>query len=187
MKRDRKVDLVYGMAALAFVFFFGGLLGISRSLSAAPAAGADAQFAMKAAQGGMAEVKLGQLAESNGSSDAVKEFGKRMVTDHGKAGEQLRQVASQEKVELPSDMDSMSQATYDRLSKLSGAEFDREYTKAMVMDHQKDVAEFKKEARDGKNDGIKSFAAQTLPTVEDHLQQIRQIQKAMASHASSGM
>ena len=87
----------------------------------------DAHFAKEEAQGGMAEVKLGQLAEEKGSNDTVKSFGKRMVEDHSKAGDKLKEVASRESITLPTDISAKDQATYDRLAKLNGAAFDRAY------------------------------------------------------------
>src|SRR5690242_8525302 len=74
-------------------------------------------FAKKAAQGGMAEVKLGQLAEEKGSNPAVKNFGRRMVQDHSKANDQLKSATSKESIPLPNEVDKSDQATYDRLSK----------------------------------------------------------------------
>jgi putative membrane protein len=84
-------------------------------------AAGDAHFAKEAAQGGMAEVKLGQLAQEKGSNDSVKSFGKRMVDDHSKANDKLKEVASRESITLPNDLSAKDQATYDRLSKLNGA------------------------------------------------------------------
>jgi putative membrane protein len=111
---------------------------------------ADTHFAIKAAQGGMAEVKLGQLAA----------------------------------ITLPGDVNQKQQATYDRLSKLSGADFDKQYVKSMVMDHEEDVKDFRKEANSGKDEKIKSFASQTLPTLQGHLDKIKGIQSKMGSGSS---
>jgi putative membrane protein len=149
------------------------------------ASASDATFAKKAASGGMAEVKLGQLAQEKGSSSAVKEFGKRMENDHSKAGDQLKDVASKNNINLPTDMDKKDQATYDHLSKLSGAEFDRVYAQHMVTDHEQDVEEFKNEASTGKNPDIKRFASETLPTLQDHLRQARQMEKSVSAKESS--
>jgi putative membrane protein len=151
MNLEKKSDFYYAAGVIVFLLLFVGILGIAREIYAAPGSGSDAQFAMKAAQGGVAEVQFGQLAESKGTSEAVKEFGKRMVNDHSKAGEQLKQVAQQENLNLPMDMNKMDKTSYERLSKLSGAEFDREYAKMMVKDHEKDVAEFQKELQEGMN------------------------------------
>src|ERR1700733_5389427 len=112
---------------------------------------ADTHFAKEAAQGGMAEVKLGQLAQEKGSNDAVKSFGKRMVDDHSKAGDKLKDAAATENISLPDGIAATDQATYDRLLKLNGAAFDRAYAKDMVKDHETDVAAFQKEANGGKS------------------------------------
>src|SRR5437899_6655685 len=106
----------------------------------------DNTWMTKAAQGGMAEVELGKLAQTQGSSDAVKQFGQRMVDDHTKANEELTRIAADKGITLPSGLDAKNQATKDRLSKLSGKDFDRAYMEDMVKDHRGDVAEFKKEA-----------------------------------------
>jgi putative membrane protein len=147
---------------------------------------ADATFAKKAAAGGMAEVKLGQLAQEKGSSQQVKDFGKRMETDHTKAGDQLMQMASRDNIDLPNGLEAKDQSTYDKLSKLSGAAFDREYMQDMVTDHEKDVAEFKREANVGKNPDMKTFASETLPTLQSHLQQARKVAKSVGAAAGSG-
>jgi len=134
----------------------------------------------------MAEVKLGQLAEEKGSSPAVKNFGRRMVQDHSKANNELKDVTSKENIPLPNEMDKSDQATYDRLSKLSGDAFDRAYARDMVKDHSKDVSEFQKEAKNGKDESIKNFAAQTLPTLQNHLDQARQMEQAVNQSLTNG-
>ena len=149
-----------------------------------PAMG-DTHFAKEAAQGGMAEVKLGQLAQEKGSSNSVKSFGKRMVDDHSKAGDKLREVASRESITLPSDISVKDQATYDRLSKLSGSAFDRAYARDMVKDHETDVAAFQREANAGKNDSLKSFASESLPTLQDHLKQAKDMMKSVGGTSAS--
>jgi putative membrane protein len=141
----------------------------------------DTEFAKRAAEGGMAEIKLGQLAEDKGTAEAVKDFGKRMMTDHSKADDELKSAASKDKVTLPSSVDAKDQATYDRLSKLSGEAFDRAYARAMVRDHYMDVVEFRSEASEGKDASIKGFASQTLPTLEDHLKQAREMLKGISA------
>lgn len=135
----------------------------------------DEMFAKEAARGGIAEVKLGQLAEDKGQSDAVKDFGKRMVADHSKANDQLQGAASQINLQLPTEPSRMDQEQYTKLSKLSGKAFDRAYARDMLKDHEKDVAAFRHEAKYGKNQDIKNFASLTLPTLEDHLKQARQM------------
>lgn len=145
---------------------------------------ADTHFAMKAAQGGMAEVKLGQLAAQKAGNADVKAFGQKMVDDHTKANDQLKSVAQEEGITLPADVNGKQQALYDRLSKLSGADFDKQYVKAMVSDHQEDVKDFQKEANSGKDEKIKSFASQTLPVLQQHLDMIKGIQSKVGSGSS---
>jgi putative membrane protein len=129
----------------------------------------DSTFATKAAQGGMAEVQLGQLATQNASDPDVKSFGQRMIDDHTKANDQLKQIAARKGLTLPSNLDAKDRATYDRLSKLHGAEFDRAYIADMVRDHRADIAEFEKEAKGGSDADLKNFASSTLPTLRTHL------------------
>ena len=135
----------------------------------------DSTFLKKAAQGGLAEVELGQLATQKASSEEVKKFGQRMVDDHTKANEQLKQVAAEKKMDLPQTLDAKDKATKARLEKLSGEQFDKAYMRDMVKDHRKDVAEFEHESKMAKDPAIKSFAEQTLPTLREHLKEAEKI------------
>ena len=141
----------------------------STGSASAKLAGADKTFVEKAAVGGMAEVQLGNLAQQKAANDQVKQFAARMVTDHTKANDELKQIASTKGVQLPSALDKKHQSDMDRLQKMSGADFDKAYMSHMVDDHKQDVAEFKKEANGGKDGDVKGFAAKTLPTLEEHL------------------
>jgi putative membrane protein len=150
---------------------------------------ADKQFIKKAAQGGLAEVQLGQLATEKADSPDVKQFGQKMVDDHSKANDQLKQVASNKGVTVPDKLSAKDAATKARLEKLSGKAFDRAYMRDMVMDHTKDVSEFRTEAKTAKDPDVKSFASQTLPTLQDHLKQAKSIAPktgAKTSQASGG-
>jgi putative membrane protein len=138
--------------------------------STAKVSATDTRFIKEAAMGGMEEVQLGQLAAQKASNADVKNFGQRMVDDHTKANDQLKQVASTKGVNLPTDLDKSAQREYDKLSKMSGAQFDREYMDHMVSDHKKDVSEFQKEAKNGKDPDVKQFASSTLPVLQQHLQ-----------------
>ena len=132
------------------------------------------QFIKEAAAGGMAEVKLGELAEKNAHSDAVKSYGKRMRDDHSQANGELEDLAAKKNVTLPKHVDAKNEALYDRLSKLKGAEFDRAYMSAMLQDHRHDVAEFQRAAKSSDPD-VQAFASKTLPTLESHLDEAQQI------------
>ena len=141
----------------------------------------DSDFAKEAAEGGMAEVKFGQLAQDKGASDAVKEFGKRMVDDHSRANDKLKNIAEKENVKLPLSLSKKDQSTYDKLSKLSGDAFDRAYAHNMVKDHENDIASFQREAANGRDPGIKTFASETLPTLQDHLKLAKEMMKSVSS------
>jgi putative membrane protein len=130
---------------------------------------ADQAFVKEAAAGGMAEVEFGNLAKQNAASADVKQFGDRMVTDHGKANDELKQWASQKNVTLPTELDAKHKATHDRLAKLNGAAFDKAYMQDMVTDHKQDVAKFRKESTSAHDADLKAWAGKTLPTLEDHL------------------
>jgi putative membrane protein len=145
----------------------------------------DSTFAKEAAQGGAAEVQFGKLAEEKGTTQQVKDFGRRMVSDHTKAGEKLKTAASEENISLPTDMTASDKATYDYLSKLSGTAFDRAYAEDMVKDHQKDVNSFEREANNGKDSNIKSFASETLPTLQEHLKMARDMNSATSGRNTS--
>ena len=147
--------------------------------SAAKVSSADKSFVEKAAIGSMAEVQMGKLAQQKAGSDQVKQFGTRMVDDHSKANDDLKQVASHKGITLPSDLDAKHKNKMAKLEKLSGAQFDRAYMDDMVADHKQDVAEFRKEANSGKDSDIKAFAAKTLPTLEDHLKMAQSTDSAV--------
>jgi len=130
----------------------------------------DRKFVEEAAIGGMSEVELGNLAQQKASNDQVKQFGARMVQDHSKANDELKQVASAKGIQLPASLDKKHQKDLDRFQKMTGADFDKAYMSHMVDDHKKDVSDFKKEASSGKDADIKGFASKTLPTLQEHLQ-----------------
>jgi putative membrane protein len=137
--------------------------------------GTDTSFIKSAAQGGMEEVELGKLAAEKASNPDVKSFGQRMVDDHSKANDQLKQLAAQKGVTLSATLSPTKKGEVNKLSKLSGAAFDRTYVSMMVKDHKKDVAEFEKTSKNAKDADLKGWAAATLPTLQDHLKMIQDI------------
>ncbi len=164
-------------------------MGSDHTASAKSSSGlspADKTFVKKAAAGGMAEVQLGQLATEKASSGDVKKFGQRMVDDHSKANDQLKQLASSKGVDLPQDLDAKDKATMAQLSKLSGPAFDRAYMRDMVADHTKDVAEFQRESKMAKDPDVKTFASQTLPTLQDHLKEAKSVAPTTSKSAGMG-
>lgn len=138
----------------------------SRRSNRAPS---DKKFFTEAAQGGMAEVELGQLAEKNGSASCVKQFGQRMATDHGKMNDDAKSLASQKSVTLPSQTSAHYQQVYKELSQKTGSDFDKAYIQTMLKDHTKDIAEFRHEANSGTDPEIKDWASKAIPTLQEHL------------------
>jgi len=134
-------------------------------------------FIMKAAQGGMMEVQLGEIAQRNASSQAVKDFGARMVADHTKANTELKAIADARNVQLPSVLEGQHREHVNDLGKKSGVEFDKAYMDMMVDDHNEDVEEFEKASNNLKDEGIKAFAAKTLPVLRSHLEAAKNVQQ----------
>lgn len=153
-----------GFLAIGAALLLGGVAGAAESKLSEQ----DRRFIEKAAEGGLAEVQLGKLAQQKGQSEAVKEFGRRMVEDHGKANQELKQIAAQKGVNVPQQLAPEAQRELDRLSRLSGAEFDRAYLDSMVKDHDKDLTEFKREAEQSNDPELKKFASRTASVVETH-------------------
>jgi len=146
---------------------------------------ADMDFAKKAAEGGMAEVELGKLAQQNAKDAQVKQFGARMEQDHSQANSQLQSIASQKGLQLPTQLDAKDQKELDRLSRLHGAAFDQAYMRAMVQDHDKDAKEFKRQAQTARDPDLKNFAQQTLNVIEQHDQMAHSVMQATTASGSS--
>jgi putative membrane protein len=137
--------------------------------AAAKTVSMDQKFADKAAQGGLAEVDLGNVAKQNGANETVKQFGDRMVTDHSKANDELKSLAQQKNWTLPTKPSASDMSQKDRLAKMNGAAFDKAYMRDMVQDHEKDVKVFEKCASSCTDPELKAWAAKTVPTLKDHL------------------
>jgi putative membrane protein len=144
----------------------------------------DHGFVKEAAIGGMAEVALGQLASTKATNEKVKAFAQRMVADHSKANDELKNLASSKNLTMPASVDAKHKATQDRLAKLSGVAFDLAYVSDMLADHRKDVAAFKHEATAATDTDVKQFAAKTLPTLEEHLKMIEDLSKEVGASAA---
>jgi putative membrane protein len=148
---------------------------------------ADRRFVTEAAMGGMAEVELGRLAAERGASDAVKQFGQRMVDDHSSANTELMQLATAKGITLATTLDAKHQAMVKKMSGLSGAAFDRAYAKEMVKDHNKAVALFQSAAQRGADTDLKAFAQKTLPTLQEHLRMARALPQGSGHGSTHGM
>lgn len=136
---------------------------------------ADREFITKAVAGGMLEVKLGELAQQKASAADVKQFGQHMVDDHGKANTELKQLAESKNVPVATELKGDEKKMYDKLSALSGADFDRQYITGMIQDHKDDIADFEKESKEGKDSEAKAWATKTLPTLKSHYEMIQQV------------
>ena len=129
----------------------------------------DAEFVVDAADGGMLEVQLAELAMKSSTSPEVKNYAKMIMTDHSKANSELKSIAAKKNITLPIAMSDDNQKKYDDLKDKAGDEFDKAYCKLMVDDHQKDIKEFKKQADDGTDPELKSWASEKVATLEHHL------------------
>ena len=136
-------------------------------------------FMTEAAKGGMAEVELSRVATTKSQNAEVKKFAQQMIQDHTNANTELKQLAGRKNVTLPTELDAEHKALRDKLSGLSGAEFDREYVNAMVADHEKSVNLFKTQADGGTDADAKAFAAKTLPKLQGHLDMVKNMQGKM--------
>jgi putative membrane protein len=138
---------------------------------------ADQDFMLAAAQGGMTEVKLGELAAQKGTRADVKEFGQMMVKDHTAINDDMKALAAQKGVTLPDSLDAKHQAMVAKMSALTGAEFDDAYINGMIKAHTKDAKAFKAEFVATKDADIKNFLDKSIPVVDAHLQHITAMKK----------
>ena len=141
----------------------------------------DLEFAQKAAEGGVMEVELGELAQGQAKDEQVVQFGERMVQDHGQANEKLRAIAEQKGIQLPQDLPEDAQQKNDELQQLSDAEFDQAYMDEMVKDHEKDIGLFEQQAESGEDPDLRAFAEETLPTLREHLELAREVQSQVTA------
>ena len=148
-------------------------IGLSASAALAETQGnkasrVDEMFIKEAMQGDLAEVSMGKLAQEKAQSEGVKDFGKMLEEDHGEHSQKVQGKAQELGVTPPQEPSTTQKSMYDRLSKLSGAQFDQQFVKAMVTDHKEDIAKYEKEAKS--KGPLADFAKDTLPTLQHHLQ-----------------
>jgi putative membrane protein len=144
----------------------------------------DYKFAREAAVGGMFEVNLGHIAAQNSQNPAVQQFGDQMVKDHGSAGQELQQIASNKGATLPTALPAKKQKEVDRLAQLSGAAFDKAYIACMVKAHKADAKLFTKASDDVKDPDLKGFAARTLGMVQSHLKMAQDLEESVKHELS---
>jgi putative membrane protein len=167
-----KITIVWQFCVLPLMVAALSLAGVAVAQDAPAAKSSslsvkDKTFMKKAAKGGMMEVAMGNLAAQNGQSDDVKSFGKRMVTDHSKANDELKSIASQKGVTLPGK---------ERTLKWDS---DKAYMNMMLKDHEKDLAEFQEEAKTGSDPEVKKFAEDTAKMVQEHLDLAKETQSKL--------
>ena len=136
----------------------------------------DYKFACEAARGGILEVQAGDLARTQGASPTVRQFGERMVTDHTRAGNDLKAIASRRGATLPAALDRKDQRRLESLRKLTGRDFDVAYAKDMVEDHKEDLKLFQKAAQDATDADLKAFATTGSGMIEQHLEAAKQME-----------
>ena len=141
---------------------------------------ASQKFITEAIEGNFAEVNMGQLAERNGQNSEIKAYGPMLVKDHGDANQRAQEVARSLGVNAPSGPNAKQKKDYDKMAKLNGAAFDREFAKHMVKDHKKDVAAYAKAAT--KQGAVGEYAKTTLTALQAHLAAAQQLQKKGSVH-----
>ncbi|HTD94917.1 MAG TPA: DUF4142 domain-containing protein [Chitinophagaceae bacterium] len=150
------------------------------STTAQPAIATDQEttdFLVKAANGGMTEVKAAEIASTKSSNKSITDFAAMMKTDHGAANSEVIALAQKRNVTLPTSVSDNSQKELDDMAKMNGKDFDKDYVKAMVKGHEETVDMFKKASDKVKDSEVKIFIDNTLPTLQKHLDAIKQIQK----------
>jgi putative membrane protein len=151
----------------------------NNNTSSAPLSKDDSAFVMEAAAGGLMEVQAGQLAQQNAASQRVKDFGSMMVTDHSKANDELKSLASGRGMNIPGTLPADMQKHLDAMKSMKGATFDKHYISMMNDDHKEDINKFKKQSQSGNDAQLKSWATNTLPTLQKHMDSVTAIKKGM--------
>lgn len=133
------------------------------------------QFAMKAAEGGLFEVKLAELAQQKAQSQEVKQLAQQIQQDHQKANDQLKQAVQGKNLNLPNDLSGLKQKHYQAFQQLEGKAFENAYLLHMVKAHLHDIMMFRNESKSGSDQEIKQWASQTLTHLQHHANRIAQV------------
>jgi putative membrane protein len=145
----------------------------------------DRDFAKTAYQDNLAEISVGQLAVQRASNNDVKQYAQELVDDHTKANDQLKQIATSKGIDLPSEVDSQAKSEQDRLSQVSGSDFDRQFLDQEKKDHQKAIALFQQEASQGQDPDLKSYASENLSKLQQHASMADHISGSTGSDSAS--
>ncbi|MFN7992397.1 MAG: DUF4142 domain-containing protein [Bryobacteraceae bacterium] len=152
---------------------------------AADLSSADKAFLKTAAEANMTEAHLGKMAQDQASTDAVKNFGQTLVQDHTKAYDELTAVANKAGESIPKGIDVRKDHAIGLLSREKGTGFDRQFARHEVQDHERTIAEFRREADRGQNPDLKSYAQRMIPALEDHLHKAQELEKSEHQTASA--
>jgi putative membrane protein len=152
-------------------------LGNMGGVKAGQQASIDKMFVKKAMQDSLAEVALGELTLQKSNNDQVKQFARKMIDDHNKLNAQMRPVAQQLGVDIPTEASKKDKSLISKMQGLSGPAYDQAYIKDVVKDHKQDLSEFRMEVSNGLNVGLKNAALEGSKTMEDHLQMAQQLAK----------
>ena len=141
---------------------------------------ADASFLKEAASGGVFEVEAAQTGSRMASDAGVKSFAQTLATDHGKANDELKQLANSKQVAVSDNLPSGMQRDLDKLGKKSGKDFDREFIKEVgIKDHEKDIKLFEKASKNAKDPDVRAWAEKTLPTLQQHHTEARRLDSTL--------
>lgn len=152
----------------------GGDPSMQSGKSASGVAAGDEKFAKMVAQTDVAELAVSKMALEKGSTDQVKKLAQKLIDDHTKTSEAMKEIASKKQIELPTEPDGKHKSLAKKLEAASGPDFDKMYLMSNSKDHKKVVAAFEKEAEKGKDNEIKAFATKFLPAIKEHSEMIDQ-------------
>lgn len=139
----------------------------------------DKKFLKEAALNGMTEIELGKIASEKASNAQVKQFAQRMIDEFTSGQKAILRIASDETITVPKTLDSKHQSRVDRLAKLSGSEFDRAYIQDEAKQRHQDLKEYTNASQGGNDPNLKNFATSTLPSLEDHVNALKILAKAV--------
>lgn len=169
------------LLAASFCLTMAGLPLLAQSPTSGPGGTTDQDFLTLAAQTDMTEANLGQLAQTNAGSDDVKSYAQKLVSDHTADYTKLTALATKANLTIPKGLDAKQNKMIAPYAKLKGAAFDRKYLHDMVAGHEAAVSAYNKQARDGQNADIKSYAQATIPDLEKHESDAKDLMKAGGS------
>jgi putative membrane protein len=172
--------------SILIAFCWGAVCALP-AFSQAAGGGSDQEFVNFAGQTDMTEAHLGQMAADQASAQGVKDYAQMLTTDHTNDYQQLTMAATKAGLTVPKGLDAQHDKMIAPFEKLKGAAFDRHFEQEMITGHTKAIAEYQKEANNGQNADIKAYANQTLPTLQKHLEQARDLQKSKGGAKSSKM